>query len=170
MRKKYLECGKIVSTHGVRGELRVQPWCDSPEYLLGFKTLYLKNGETAVAVENARVSKNIVLMKLKGVDTLDGAVSLRGRVLYMDRDDAPETGGEFIQDLIGLDVFDADTGRLWGKLADVLPTGANDVYALKDEAGKERLVPVIPDVIVETDIDAGLIRIRPLKGLFDDED
>jgi 16S rRNA processing protein RimM len=170
MRKKYLECGKIVSTHGVRGELRVQPWCDSPEYLLDFKTLYLKNGDSAVTVESARVSKNIVLMKLAGVDTLDDAVSLRGRVLFMDRADAPDTGGEFVQDLLGLDVLDADTGRLWGKLVDVLPTGANDVYVLRDDSGKERLVPVIPDVIVETDIDAGFIRIRPLKGLFDNED
>jgi 16S rRNA processing protein RimM len=169
MRKKYLECGKIVSTHGVRGEVRVQPWCDGPEYLLGFKTLDLKGGETAVEVENARVSKNIVLMKLAGVDTLDDAVALRGRVLFMDRNDAPDTGGEFIQDLLGLDVLDADTGRLWGKLADVLPTGANDVYVLKDDSGKERLVPVIPDVIAETDIDGGFIRIRPLKGLFDED-
>jgi 16S rRNA processing protein RimM len=169
MRKKYLECGKIVSTHGVRGELRVQPWCDSPEYLLGFKTLYLKNGELAVAVENARVSKNVVLMKLAGVDTLDGAVALRGRVLFMDRNDAPDTGGEFVQDLIGLDVLDADSGRLWGKLVDVLPTGANDVYVLRDDSGKERLVPVIPEVVTETDIDAGFIRIRPLKGLFDED-
>jgi 16S rRNA processing protein RimM len=169
MRKKYLECGKIVSTHGVRGELRVQPWCDGPEYLLDFKTLYLKGGGVAVEVENARVSKNIVLMKLAGVDTLDDAVALRGRVLFMDRDDAPDTGGEFIQDLLGLDVLDADTGKLWGKLADVLPTGANDVYVLRDDAGKERLVPVIPEVIVETDIDGGFIRIRPLKGLFDED-
>ena len=169
MRKQYLECGKIVSTHGVRGELRVQPWCDSPEYLTGFKTLYLKNGESAVTVENARVSKNVVLIKLAGVDTLDDAVNMRGRVLFMDRNDAPDTGGEFIQDLLGLDVIDADSGRLWGKLADVLPTGANDVYVVKDDAGKERLVPVIPDVIVETDIDGGFIRIRPLKGLFDED-
>jgi 16S rRNA processing protein RimM len=169
MRKKYLECGKIVSTHGVRGELRVQPWCDGPEYLLDFKTLYLKGGETAVAVEGARVSKNVVLMKLAGVDTLDDAVALRGRVLFMDRADAPDTGGEFIQDLLGLDVLDADTGWLWGKLVDVLPTGANDVYVVRDGSGKERLVPVIPEVVVETGIDAGFIRIRPLKGLFDED-
>jgi 16S rRNA processing protein RimM len=169
MRKKYLECGKIVSTHGVRGELRVQPWCDGPEYLLGFRRLYLKGGETAVEVEGARVSKNVVLMKLAGVDTLDDAVALRGRVLFMDRADAPDTGGEFIQDLLGLDVLDADTGRHWGKLADVLATGANDVYVLKDGTGKERLVPVIPEVVVETDIDAGFLRIRPLKGLFDED-
>ncbi len=169
MRKQYLECGKIVSTHGVKGELRVQPWCDTPEYLTEFGTLYLKNGETKLKVESARVNKNMVLLKLAGVDDMDAAVEMRGRVLYIDRADAPDTGGEFVQDLLGLNVLDADTGRLWGKLADVLKTGANDVYSVKDGSGKERLVPVIPEVVLETDIDGGFIKIRPLKGLFDED-
>jgi len=167
---QYLECGKIVSTHGVRGELRVQPWCDSPEFLCGFHTLYLQKGETMLEVERARPNKNMVLLKLKGFDTLDDAVTLRGKVLYINRDDAPDDGATFIQDLIGISVVDADSGRLWGTLTDVLFTGANDVYVLMDEAKKQRLIPAIPDVIVETDITGGIMRIRPLKGLFEDED
>lgn len=169
MRKQYLECGKIVSTHGVRGELRVQPWCDSPEYLCGFETLYLQNGEKPVTVERSRVNKNIVLLKLSGIDTLDEAVAFRGKILYIDRDDDPDEG-TFIQDLIGLEVLDADDGRRWGVLTDVFPTGANDVYVIKDSSGKERLAPAIPEVIVSVDTDGGKMLIRPMKGLFDDED
>jgi 16S rRNA processing protein RimM len=96
-------------------------------------------------------------------------VALRGKVLYIDRNDAPDDGGEFIQDLIGLEALDADSGRSWGFVADVLPTGANDVYLLKEPSGKERLIPVIPEVVLKTDIDGGFIKIRPLKGLFDED-
>lgn len=169
MKKQYLECGKIVSTHGVRGELRVQPWCDTPEFLCGFKTLYLQKGTQRMEVERARENKHMVLLKLRGVDTLDDAAALRGQVVYIDRNDAPpdEDGVYFIQDLVGLRVLDADTGREWGKLTDVLATGANDVYVLRDGDGVERLVPAIPQVVLQTDIDAGFMRIRPLPGLFD---
>lgn len=169
MRKQYLECGKIVSTHGVRGEVRVQPWCDSPEFLLQFPRLYMQNGETPLEVEGARTHKNMVLLKLKGFDTLDEAAALRGRVLYINRNDAPDDGGFFIQDLLGLEAIDADTGRSWGVLEDVLETGANDVYVFRDGEA-QRLVPVIPGVVIDTDIQSGIIKIRPLKGLFDDAD
>ncbi|MCL2035634.1 MAG: ribosome maturation factor RimM [Oscillospiraceae bacterium] len=169
MLKQYLECGKIVSTHGVRGEVRVMPWCDSPEFLCGFDTLYLQKGETALEILRARPNKNMVLLKLKGFDTLDDAVTLRGKVLYIDRDDAPDDGKSFVQDLMGISVVDADSGRSWGTLTDVLFTGANDVYVLTDENKTQRLVPAIPDVIVETDLTGGVMRIRPLKGLFDED-
>lgn len=170
MKKQYLECGKIVSTHGVRGEVRVQPWCDSPDFLCGFPVIYLQKGSRCIEVERARENKNMVLLKLRGVDTMDDAQALRGQIVYIDREDAPpdEDGVYFIQDLIGLRVVDADTGREWGKLTDVLETGANDVYVLNDAEGCERLIPAIPQVILDTDIDAGIMRIRPLPGLFDD--
>lgn len=170
MKKRFLECGKIVSTHGVKGEVKVQPWCDAPDFLCGFGTLYLRRGERPFRVEQARVSKNMVLLKLEGVDTLDDAVTLRGGIVYIDREDAP-SGGDgvfFVQDLIGLSVLDADTGKEWGKLTDVFSTGANDVYEITGEDGKRRLVPAIRDVVLETDPDAGVMRIRPLEGLFDE--
>lgn len=170
MQKRYLECGKIVSAHGVRGEVRVQPWCDSPEYLCKFRTIYLQNGENPLTVERARPDKNMVLLKLKGFDTLDDAVTLRGRILYIDRKDAPADDGYFIQDLIGLSVIDADSGKCWGTLKDVLRTGANDVYEIAGENGKQLLAPAIPDVIIQINIPESVILIRPLKGLFEDED
>ncbi len=169
MKKQFLECGKIVTTHGVRGEVRVQPWCDAPEFLLEFDTLYLEKGQQAIAVQRARVHKNIVILQLEGVGTVEEAVKLRGKVLYVNRSDVPMDDGEyFVQDLIGCTVTDVDTGADYGKIYDVRPTGANDVYYLRDDSGTERLVPAIPDVVLERDIDGGVIRIRPLEGLFDD--
>ena len=100
--KKYLEAGKIVSVFGIKGEIKVQPWCDGPEFLCGFDTLYYKSG-TPVEIERSRVAKNIVVMKVKGVDTVEEAQKLRNRVLYIDRDDVElDEGCYFVQDLIGL--------------------------------------------------------------------
>ena len=167
-KKRYLEAGQVVGTHGIRGELRVQPWCDSPEVLASLKTLYFDEGRTPLRVKS-RPHKNVTLVQLEGVDTVQDAAALRGRILYLDRGDLklPE-GRYFIQDLIGLSVVDADTGETYGTLSEVSPTGANDVYHV-DRGDGEVLVPAIADVVVDTDLDAGVMRIRPIKGLFDDE-
>ena len=166
--KQYLENGKIVNVHGLRGDLKVGPWCDEPEFLCEFDTLYLGKAQKPVNVTAARLQKGNVLLHLEGVDTVEAAEQLRNQVLYMDRDEVElEEGVYFIQDLIGLEVLDADTGKSYGKLSDVMQTGANDVYEIKDETGKTVLIPAIPDVVQETDLDGGVMRIRPLEGLFD---
>lgn len=166
--KQYLEIGKIVNVHGLRGDVKVAPWCDEPEFLCEFDTLYLGKAQKPVNVTAARLQKGNVLLHLEGVDTVEAAEQLRNQVLYMDRDEVElEEGVYFIQDLIGLEVLDADTGKSYGKLSDVMQTGANDVYEIKDETGKTVLIPAIPDVVQETDLDGGVMRIRPLEGLFD---
>lgn len=168
--EQYLEIGRVVSTHGLRGELRVDPWCDSPQFLCQFKTLYLKKGETKLSV-SSRPHKTIAIVKAKGIDTIEEAEKLRGRVLYINRSDARLAPGEyFIQDLMGLDVIDIDTSKSYGKITDVLKTGANDVYQVTDENKKDYLIPVIDDVVKEIDINGGKVLIKPLKGIFDDED
>lgn len=168
--EQYLEIGKVVSTHGLRGELRVDPWCDSPQFLCQFKTLYLKKGETKLSV-SSRPHKTIAIVKAKGIDTIEEAEKLRGRVLYINRSDARLAPGEyFIQDLMGLDVIDIDTSKSYGKITDVLKTGANDVYQVTDEKKKDYLIPVIDDVVKEIDINGGKVLIKPLKGIFNDED
>lgn len=173
MLKKYLEIGKIVSTHGIRGEVRVDPWCDSPDFFKRFKTLWFdKNGEKPVKVLSCRPHGNIVILALEGTDSIDKANLLRNKILYMDRDDAqlPENK-YFIQDLIGCSVVDADNeAKVYGKLCDVSETGANDVWHVKDEKGREYLLPAIPPVVIETDVENEIIKIRPLRGIFDDED
>lgn len=168
MKKQFLECGKIVTIQGIKGEVRVQPWCDTPDFLLDFDTLYLDKGETPVRIQKSRVQKNIVVLKIEGVDTVEQAVLLRNKLVYLSRDDVKLEDGEyFVQDLIGCQVVDADTGNDYGKIFNVESTGANDVYCLEDEAGTKRYVPAIPQVVLERDLDGGIIKIRPLEGLFD---
>lgn len=168
--KKYLEIGKIVSVQGLKGEIRVEPWCDSPEFLCEFDTLYFDKGKTPLEVERSRQQKNIVIMKLKGTDTVEQAQLLRNKILYMDREDVElEEGAYFVQDLIGLTVIDIDSGRDYGKICEVSFTGANDVYHIKDKDGAVRLIPAIPDVVISTDIGEGVMKIHVLEGLFDED-
>ena len=138
--KRFLETGKIVGTHGVRGEVRVDPWSDSPEFVKRLKHLYFDEGKVPVSLESSRVHKNQVLLKLKGVDTVEQADALRGKVLWLDREEVqlPE-GTVFQQDLIGLRAVDGSTGTEYGTLEEVLPTGANDVYLIRGAGGKEYL-------------------------------
>ncbi len=173
MIKEYLEIGRIVGTHGVKGELRVQPWCDSPEYFRNFKTLYRDNkGVQAVKVLKSRTHGGIVLLSLEGVSSIEDAAPLRGKVLFMRRADAPLPDGHyFISELTDCTVVDADDeGKEYGVLTDVSQTGANDVWHIEDKLGREYLLPAIPDVVINVDIVSGIIKIRPLKGIFDDED
>jgi len=173
MIKPYLEIGKIVSTHGIKGEVRVQPWCDSPEFMKKFKTLYFDaDGKNAVDVKSCRPHGNVVILMIDGVDTVEKAQTLRGKVLYMDRSRANLPKGEyFIQELIGCSVTDADDDSVkYGTITDVSKTGANDVWHITDEKGKEYLIPAIKSVVIETDVKQGQVKIRPLRGIFDDED
>lgn len=171
MKKQYLDSGKIVGTHGIKGEVRIEPWCDSPEFLCAFKKLYLdEKGQTFIEVKS-RPHKNITLAKIKGVDTIEAAEKLRGKIIYINRDDITlDEGVNFVQDLIGLEVRDAENGTVYGKITDILRTGANDVYEITDSNNKKYLAPVIDEVVEEINVDGGFVLIRPMKGIFDDED
>lgn len=172
MIKEFLEIGKITGTHGIKGEMRVQPWCDSPEFMTKFKVLYLDNkGEKPLKVKN-KPHGRMVILKAEGVDTVEDASKYREKILFMKRKDAkiPE-GHYFIQELIDCRVIDADDEeKVYGTLSDVSMTGANDVWHITDKEGREYLIPAIPPVVIDTDVEKGVIRIRPLKGIFDDED
>lgn len=172
MKKQFLEAGKIVGTHGLKGEVRIDPWCDSAEFLSRFKRLFYKDG-TELKVKSSKVHKNITIVHFAGVDTVEQADVLRGRVVYISREDVrlPE-GVYFVQDLIGLTAVDADDDTaVYGKVTDVIQTGANDVYQITKD-GQDHLIPKIPDVVTEVDIEGGFVRIntKTIKGLFDDED
>ena len=161
-----IETGKIVNTHGIKGEVKLNPWTSDISRLLSFKTVYIDGKD--YAVENARLHKETVILKLSGIDTPDLAEKLRNKTVFVDSSLFKLKKGEyFIRDLIGLDVVDADTGISYGKLTEVLQPGANDVYEVTDEKGIKRYVPAIKDCIVSTDIEKGIMIIRPLEGLFD---
>lgn len=166
----FLEAGEIVGTHGVRGDVRVRPECDSPELFSTLRTVYFDaEGKRSVRMK-ARPHKTVALAKLDGVDTVEAAAALRGTMLYLNRRDLKlEKGRYFICDLIGATVVDYDTGAVYGLCTDVTHTGSNDVYHMKSENGKDILIPAIPDVVREVDVERGIIRIFPMLGLFDDE-
>ncbi len=171
MKKDFLEVGEIVGTHGVRGEMRVNPWCDTPSFLKKFKNLYLdEKGEKSLDIKSARDHGNVALIVADGIDTVEKAQAMRGKVLYIKRDDAKlQKGHYFIAELIDCTVYDADDEtKVYGIITDVSETGANDVwYITKD--GKEYLIPAIKDVVISVDVEEGIVKIRPLKGIFDDE-
>ena len=127
MKNQFLEAGQIANTHGVQGELKIVPWCDSPEFLCGFDTLYLD--QKPVKVRSARVHKGNVLAFLEGVDDVNAAMRLKGKTVFIDRTgvELPD-GRHFIADLIGLEVRDADSGAVLGTVDDVLTPPAHEVY------------------------------------------
>lgn len=168
MRAEKLEIGKIVAIHALKGEMRVQPWCDTPEFLCRFKRLFLDGEE--YRVQSARPHKNVVILKLRGIETPEAAQKLVNKILFAAREDFKlDKGTYLIADLIGLKVVDADDESLvYGELTDVSQTGANDVYHILFADGKTRYIPAIPQVVRETDPEAGIMKIKPLDGLFDD--
>lgn len=171
MIKRYLETGKIVGTHGIRGMVRVQPWSDSGEFLTDFKRFFLSpDGENELKALKIQPHGGVVLVAFKGIDTVELAESLRGKTLYISREDITLPDGRyFIDDLIGCEVFDADSGVKYGEISEVSKTGANDVWHISSD-GKEYLLPAIDEVIVTVDPENGRLEIRPMKGIFDDED
>lgn len=172
MIKDYLELGQIVGTHGIKGEIRINPWCDSPDFAKRFKTVYFDSkGSGACKIISCRAHGNIILMKLENTDTIEQAEKLRNRILYIKRADAklPE-GTWFIEELISCEVFDADTSRCYGIITDVSQTGANDVWHITDSNNNEYLIPAIKDVVVDVKVNENKVFIRPLKGIFEDAD
>ena len=169
--KPYLEAGQIVGTHGVRGEVRVQPWCDSPEQFATFKKLYWDEAGKQPVKIKGRPHKNIALVVLDGITTVEQAQVLRGKMLYVDRKDLKLPKDRYlVQDLIGLTVVDADNHELvYGTLTDVSQTGANAVYHMKTPE-REVLIPAIPDVIIKIDLKKDTLYLRPMKGLLDDDE
>ena len=165
MLQQYLEVGKVTNVHGLMGEVRVQPWADSPDFLCKFKTLYVDKAHWPIEVERARVHKNMVIIKFKGVTDVPSALAMRNAILYIDRADAklPE-GSFFLADIYGLEVRDAQTSEVLGKIADVLTLPANNVYVVRGGA-RELMIPAVPQFIAETNLEEGFVRVNMMEGL-----
>jgi len=170
MIREYLEIGTIVGTHGVQGEMRVNPSCDSPEFVAAFGVLYLDpEGRQPVKVLSVRPHKNVALLRLEGVDSVEAAQALGRKMLFFRRADARlEEGQFFIAELLGCAVFDAANPALrYGVIGDVSQTGANDVWHIRTDGGREILIPVIDDVVKAVDVETGRIEIVMLPGLME---
>ncbi len=158
----WMETGRVVNTHGLGGEVKIEPWCDSPAFLMGF--VQVKIGQTIYVVEQARVHGAMLLAKLEGVDTVQAAQALKNKVLYIDRThvELPE-GRHFVQDLIGLSVVDQTQGVI-GTISDVLSMPAHDVYVVVGDGG-QRYIPVVDEFVLGVDVAAGQVLVRLIEGM-----
>ena len=170
MKKEFLAIGKIVGTHGVRGMVRIDPWADDGAYLKNFKNFYAGDEKRLLTLSKITPHGNVCIAAVEGINDIPAAETLRNSVLYIKRSDAPLPENRyFIDEIIGAEVINRETGAVLGVLTDVFKTGANDVWQISTD-GKDRLVPVIPDINADVDIETNKITITPLKGIFDDED
>ena len=169
MKKIFIECGKIVGAHGVRGTLKIDPWCDSPKILSAQKRVFLaeKDGYREAEVESASVSGLTVLMKISLVNDRESAQAMKGTVLYLHRDDIPlDNGALLLADIIGLPAIDIDTGHTLGTVKDITDSVASSLYVIETEDGKEVLIPDVPEFIKEIKEDTG-VYIHTIPGFFD---
>ena len=166
MKDTMLELGKVVNTHGIRGELKIQPWCDDPELFHELEYFYIKGKRYELL--RTRLHKNCVIALVEGVTSINDAELLKNSVITIEREalgDLPD-GTYYIADLEGLEVRTMD-GRVLGKIDEIIKTGSNDVYVLKETGGKPILIPVIDQVVKEVNIDEGYVLVELLKGLID---
>ena len=160
-KQQYIEAGKIFNTHGVRGEVKIQVWLDSPEFLRRFKTIYID--AKPVKMLSARVHKGFVIAVLEGVDDINAAMSLKNKTVHIDRADAKLGKGEyFLCDIIGARV-ENESGELIGVLEDILETPASSVYIVRGDS--EHMIPAVPEFILKTDAEQGVITVRLIEGM-----
>jgi len=162
MKTNLLEAGKIVSTHGIRGEVKILPWADSPEFLTEFDYLFI--GNSPIKVLSSRAHKGCVIAALEGVVNVDDAIRLKNKIVFINRDEVDlDEDQHFIADLIGLTAIDAETGDNLGTVKDVMSLPSNNVYVIKGE--REILVPAVPDFVKEINIEAGTIKLKLIEGM-----
>ena len=160
-KSEFLEAGEIVSTHGVRGEVKILPWTDSVDFLRRFKTLYI-NG-TPYTVLHSFAHKGCMIAALSGVEDVGAAMALKGRTVCFARADARLPKGRFfLADLLGARVVTED-GTAVGEIADIIENPTQNVYVVRGE--EEHLIPAVPEFILKTDIDAGVVTVRLIEGM-----
>jgi 16S rRNA processing protein RimM len=169
MKKTYLEGGKICTSHGVKGLVKVEHFCDSPKVLSSVKRIFLKERDGSFnerRVSSASVAGQFVLMAIDGINSREEAIAYRGRIIYLHRDDIPMTkGAMLIADMIGLAVYHAESGESLGEISDVSDVAGRRIYTVRYQ-GKEVLIPDVPEFIKEISDERGMA-VLPIPGLFD---
>jgi len=161
-KKALIEAGRIVNTHGVQGEIKIEIWLDSPQFFKSFKRLVLDSGEE-LKVLGARTHKGFVIAHLEGVDDVNAAMRLKGKNVSVHREDAAlPKGAFFLQDIIGAKVVD-EAGTEIGILSEVMETPASNIYVVK--GASEHLIPAVPEFIKKSDADAGIITVHLIEGM-----
>lgn len=170
MRPVFIKVGTVVNAHGIKGEVKVNPFTGfDPEFIAEFDTLYIGGQETRV--KNARVHKSTVLLTLPGITDMDGALALKGREVAIRREDAALPEGEYFdEELVGCTVVDDSTGETVGTVDKVLTYPAHKIYQVRG-GGHEYLIPAVQGVfIAHIDPETAVIRVHMMKGLATDED
>lgn len=166
--EEYFEIGQIVNTSGLKGVLKIKPFTDDIKKFSNLKTIYIKtkNDLTEFKIEQVRYVKNMVMLKLAGIDTVEEAEKYRNLYIKIlrDQEEELEEGSYYVVDILGCKV-NTDTNQELGKVVDVFQTGSNDVYVVKDEQGKQILLPAIKQVIKNVDIKNKIIIVHLLEGL-----
>ena len=163
MKQAYIEAGRITSTHGVHGEVKIEVWLDTPEDLKHFRSIFIDGQEKKLL--SVRQQNRFVIVKLHQIDDINAAQPLKGKTVYIAREDAPlPPGGYFLQDLLDAKVVLED-GSPVGVLTEILERPANNVYVVTDPDGKEILIPVVPAFIIRADAENGIVTVRLLEGM-----
>ena len=166
--EEYFEIGQIVNTSGLKGVLKIKPFTDDIKKFSNLKTIYIKtkSGLTEFKIEQVRYVKNMVMLKLAGIDTVEEAEKYRNLYIKVlrDQEEELEEGSYYVVDILGCKV-NTDANQELGKIVDVFQTGSNDVYVVKDEQGKQILLPAIKQVIKNVDIKNKIITVHLLEGL-----
>lgn len=167
MKLEYIQVGRIVNAHGTRGELRVQPIRVDAPFLTRFKTFYV-DGKPVQPTAN-HVHKSLILMKLPGIDDMNAALNMKGKVLSVRRDDAALDDGEYFdEELTGVEVYDADTGAMLGTVKAVEAYPAHKVYTVQGQ--REYLIPAVPGVFIQSlNLEENRMEVHMLEGLATDE-
>ena len=163
MKQAYIEAGRIPSTHGVHGEVKIEVWLDTPEDLKHYRRIFIDGQERKLL--SVRQQNRFVIVKLHQIDDINTAQPLKGKTVYIAREDAPlPPGGYFLQDLLDAKVVLED-GSPVGVLTEILERPANNVYVVTDPDGKEILIPVVPAFIIRADAENGIVTVRLLEGM-----
>ncbi len=164
-----IKVGKIVSAVGIQGEVKVYPYTDYPERLAELKGVFA--ADEWFAIQRVRYQKNMVIVKFEGVDDRNAAEAMRERFLTIDRADLRQLDEDeyFIFDLIGLEAVDQDGARI-GTVSDVIQNPAQDIYEITSDSGRKHLIPAVHEFVTEIDINHGIMKIKPIEGLLDEQE
>lgn len=160
-KKEFIEAGQIINTHGIRGEVKIEVWLDSPEFLKRFKRIFIDGREVKLLA--GKVHKGFLIAELEGISDVNAAMAMKGKKLSIARADARlPKGAYFIQDIIGAEVVDTE-GNSVGRLVEVMESPASNIYIVRGES--EHLIPAVPEFVMSTDAEAGIITVKLIEGM-----
>ena len=167
---QYLELGVVNNTHGIKGEVKFTLWCDSIDYIKQLNKVYLDDeGLNSLTLSTARQQKNMAILKFDEISNIEQAQTIKNKILYCNRDDVKlEEGVHYLADVIGCDVIDNQTNENYGTIVDIQNHGSCDIYDVVNSS-QHYLIPVIDDIVKDVNVEDRIVKITPMKGLFDED-